>query len=81
MHVQLVRLSRNLFSNLLQQDLLVELLRLLRVEIGCEDTSGGVGCVGGPVLGHGEHEERWPHRERREDLEGFGEGTRFVARQ
>jgi len=80
-HAQLVALARNLLANFLQQDLLIELLALLGVEIGCEDASRGVGGVWCPVLGHGQHEEGGPHAQGGEDLEGFGERTRLVARE
>lgn len=48
-------------SYLLQQDLLVELLTLFRVEIGCEDSSSGVGSVRCPGFGIRDHDEGGPH--------------------
>jgi len=71
----------NLFSHLFQQDLLVELLTLFRVEIGGEDTSSGVGSVRCPGFRIRDHDESRPHGEGREDLEGFRKRTGFVSTQ
>lgn len=79
MHAELVRLAPNLLADLLEQNLLVELLALLGVEVRSEDARRGVRCVRGPVFWVGEHEESRPHGERRENLEGFGEGSGLVA--
>ena len=79
-HAQLARLA-NLLAHLFEQDLLVELLALLRVEVGRKDARRGVRRVRRPRLGVGEHDERGPHGQRREDLERLGERARLVPRQ
>ena len=69
------------FADLFEENLLVVLLTLLRVQIGCKDPSGGVGRMGCPRLRVGQHDELRPHRQRRQDLEGLGERSRLVSTQ